>query len=355
MIFPQLEKMVDLFLERGFTYFDTAYMYHDFQSEIALRKALVERYPRDSFTVADKMPTMMLKEKEDIPRIFSEQLEKTAAGYFDYYLMHNINANTYPAAQRLDGFSFLQQKKQEGLIKVIGFSFHDKVELLEQVLSDHPEVDFVQLQINYLDWKSPAIQSQKCYDMVRSAGKKIMVMEPVKGGTLAKDQLPQEVVELFREEHPDWSAPGWAIRFAADLEGVQTVLSGMSNMEQLEDNTSYMQNFTGLSGQEHRVIENAAGQIQSSVAIACTACQYCVEGCPVKIDIPGFFSLYNSEKRAASRGFSINRAYYANTIRDHAKASDCIKCGKCETACPQHLKIRNNLEMVADTYETAVS
>ena len=231
--FQQFCDMVDSFIEQGFTYFDTAYMYHDFKSEEFVREALVKRHSRDSFTLATKMPTMFLKKEEDLERIFNEQLEKCGVEYFDYYLLHNLNAINYPIAEKFDAFDFIMKKKAEGKIKHIGFSYHDNAELLEEILTKHPEVDFVQLQINYLDWNSEGIQSGKCYNVATKHNKPVVVMEPIKGGTLIN--IPDEAKTLLTETDPNLSIASWAVRFAASLDNVMVVLSGMSNFEQLKD------------------------------------------------------------------------------------------------------------------------
>lgn len=343
-----LKEMVDTFMEQGFTYFDTAWMYCAFKSENAVKEALTDRYPRDRYTLTTKLHASYLKTKEDRDRIFEEQRQKTGVDYFDYYLIHAIDQELYSIYNEMDCFNWLIEKKKQGLVKHIGFSYHDSAEFLDQVLTEHPEMEFVQLQMNYLDWESAEVQSRKCYEVASKHGKPVIVMEPVKGGTLA--DVPAEVRESFAAYHPDLSVPSWAIRFVASLDNVAMVLSGMSNMEQLMDNISYMKEFVPMNAEETELVHKAAEMIKDSIAIPCTGCSYCTEGCPMQIAIPDLFRVYNKSKRGEITDFEANEEYRQLT-ESGGKARECLACGQCQVACPQHLEIINYLKDVAKCME----
>ena len=340
----QVKTMVDLFLDAGFTYFDTAFVYPG--SEPAIRKALVERHRRDSFTRATKLnarvaPTEMAAKKQ-----FAASLERTGAGYFDYYLLHALMENNYERYEKFRLWDFVREQKEKGLIRNLGFSFHAGPQLLDRLLTEHPEVDFVQLQINYADWENPKVTSRANYETARRHGKLITVMEPVKGGSLANP--PQEVQNVFRAITPYMSCASWAIRFVASLDGILTVLSGMSNVGQMEDNLSYMKNFRPLNEEEQEAIRQAQRILGNSSTIPCTACRYCVEGCPQQIRIPDIFAAMNRQlgngQMAAAR-----EAYFSAAHEGH-RAADCVECRQCENVCPQHLPITDYLKTAAEMF-----
>lgn len=347
----QTKQMVDTFLQRGFTYFDTAWMYCAFKSENAVKDVLTSRHPRESYTLATKLHAAYIHSLDDRDAIFNTQREKTGVDYFDYYLLHDMGAEHYEIYKKYDCFAWIAEKKRQGLIKHMGFSFHDTAEVLDKILTEHPEMEFVQLQINYLDWDSEGVQSRKCYEVATKHGKPVIVMEPVKGGTLAK--LPAAAEKLLRATNPEASIPSWAVRFAAGLPNVKMVLSGMSSTEQLLDNTGFMQGFVPLTQQEQAVIAQVVDTINASIAIPCTGCAYCTEGCPMHIAIPKYFSLYNADlQELKDKDFTSQGAYYDNLTLKFGKASDCIGCGQCESVCPQHLPIIENLKRVAKQFES---
>ena len=343
----QTKQVVDAFMSAGFNYFDTAWAYPG--SEDAIRQALVERYPRDKFYLATKNAAWInCKTREDAIAQFETSLKQSGAGYFDFYLLHNLGEGRTHYFDDFDMWSFVKEKKEEGLIKHIGFSFHSTPEELEEILKAHPEAEFVQLQINYADWENPAIQSKGVYEMARKYGKPVIVMEPVKGGMLANP--PQAVQDIFKAAEPDSSNASWAIRFAANLEGVMVVLSGMSNLEQMKNNLSYMKDFTGLSDDQKKTIEAARDELKKIPLIPCTTCNYCAKVCPMEIGISGSFTAMNILTTYGDMGAAKHQLGWLVGGHGRKPASECIKCGACEEACPQHISIRDELVRVAETF-----
>lgn len=333
---PQTSKMVDLFLEAGGTYFDTAYVYDNGESEKAAKQALVDRYPRERFTLCTKVNAWMQAHDEaSAKQQFYTSLERTGAGYFDYYLLHAIKADNRHLYDDYHLWDFVKEQKEKGLIKYFGFSYHDGPELLDEVLSEHPEVDFIQLQINYADWDNPDVASRANWEVARKHNVSVTVMEPIKGGALA-NPIP-DVKKIFDEANPDASYASWAVRYVASLDGIITVLSGMSNLAQMEDNLSYMRDFKPLSEEEQATIRRAQFALSKSDAIRCTACHYCTEGCPMRIPIPDIFLARNEQIVYGDMEKGV--ALYNKATVDAGKASDCIHCSQCEGACPQHLPI----------------
>ena len=346
----EVNKMVDTFIANGFTYFDTAYMYHAKESERIVNRCLVKRYPREAYTLATKLPTMFLTSEDDNLKFFNEQLEKCGVSYFDYYLLHNLNVDNYSKAEKYNSFAFCKQMKAEGKIKHLGFSFHGLSKDLNKILEKHADdVEFVQLQINYIDWNNPNVESRLCYETVKKYGKKIIVMEPIKGGALAN--LPEKASKILREYDDTKSIASYAIRFAASLDDVMVVLSGMSNMAQLEDNISYMKDFVPLDNKEFNMLLSLVDIINEANSIACTACNYCTDKCPKHICIPEYFKLYNKGRSHLGKSFNNLKPEYEKLSLNHGLASSCIKCKQCERMCPQHLEITKYLEEVAKVFE----
>ena len=339
----QVCRMADAYLDAGLTYFDTAYVYHGGNSEKIVKEALAKRHPRESYTVATKLPAWCMKEEADRDRIFGEQLERCGLTYFDFYLLHSIedggNGETY---DRLNCWEWAMEKKAKGQIRHFGFSFHGSPEYLEELLDAHPEVEFVQIQLNYADWENPVVQSGRLYEILHRRNMPIIVMEPVKGGTLAK--LTPELEAKLKAVRPDASVASWALRFAASLPGVMTVLSGMSTPEQVADNLQTFTHFEPLTDTEKAVVEDVRRSIMSAEQIGCTACRYCTDGCPMNIAIPDVFRAVNTMKLYGDE-FRPKAFYNGLVNQGHGRAADCVACGQCESVCPQHLPI---IELLKD-------
>ncbi len=343
----EVQRMVDSYMERGFNYFDTAYVYEG--SEEAIRQTLVEKYPRDVYTLADKLPAWKLTCQEDVERIFQESLNRTGVDYFDFYLLHSVEKSHYPTYEKYQCFDFIQEMKKQGKIKYMGFSFHDDADFLDKVLTEHPEIDFVQLQLNYLDWENGVIQSRRNYEVARKHHKPIIVMEPVKGGTLAS--FSDDIEKIYKDYAPQKSIASWALRYVASLEGVMTILSGMSNAQQMNDNLDTMTHFEKINNEEAKLIKQVTDQVLSYPTIPCTKCRYCTPGCPMHIQIPDLFTAYNSAKM-----YGENRRYQTyykdHSTGDYQPAKACIACGQCESVCPQHLEIISLLKEVSEVFDS---
>ena len=340
-------KMVDAFLDAGFNYFDTAHGYLQGESEKAIKSCLSSRHPRESYILTDKLTMMYFKSEADIRPVFESQLEACGVDYFDFYLMHAQNADNFKHFKACRAYETAFALKAEGKVRHVGISFHDKAEVLDQILTEYPQIEVVQIQLNYVDFDDPAVQSGKCYEVCLKHGKPVIVMEPVKGGNLVN--LPQEAKAVLENLHGG-SPASYAIRFAAGFPGIMMVLSGMSTLEQMQDDISFMKDFKPLDETEMAAIRQVQEIFRNKHLIPCTACRYCTDGCPQHISIPDLFALMNTKKIYPEA----NVAYYYNNVhtKPGSKASDCLKCGKCEKVCPQHLKIRELLETVAETFET---
>ncbi len=342
----QTKKMVDTFIEQGFNYFDTAHGYIQGKSEKALKECLTSRYPRDKYILTDKLTANFFKKEEDIRPLFESQLEICGVDYFDFYLMHAQGAGNYAHFKECHAYETAFELKKEGKVRHVGISFHDKPEVLEQILTEYPEVEVVQIQFNYVDYEDPAVQSRACYEVCRKHNKPVIVMEPVKGGNLVN--LPEDAKAVLDELHGG-SPASYAIRFAAGFPGMMMVLSGMSSMEQMNDNLSCMKDFEPLNDAELAAVKKVQEIFKNKNLIPCTACRYCIDGCPKHISIPDLFATMNTKQIY----HDWNADYYYNVVHTAPgrKASDCLKCGKCEKVCPQHLQIRSLLEDVAKEFE----
>ena len=342
----EMNRMVDVFLESGFNYFDTAHGYLQGKSEKALKTSLADRYERSRFILTNKLTNFFFKKEEDIRPFFEQQLRDCGVEYFDYYLMHAQGADNFKFFKNCKAYETAFALKEEGKVKHVGISFHDKAEVLEQILTEYPQVEVVQIQFNYVDYDDPAVESRKCYEVCRKYGKPVIVMEPVKGGNLVN--LPEGAKGIF-DGLGDASPASYAIRFAAGFEGIDMVLSGMSSYEQMTDNISYMKEFQPLNDNEMKAVRKVQEIFKGMNLISCTACRYCEAGCPKGIAIPDLFAVMNTKQIY----HDWNADYYYNNVHtvQGRKASDCIKCGKCEKACPQHLEIRRLLEDVAKEFE----
>lgn len=343
----EVQRMVDSYMERGFNYFDTAYVYEG--SEEAIRQTLVEKYPRDVYTLADKLPAWKLTCQEDVERIFQESLNRTGVDYFDFYLLHSVEKSHYPTYEKYQCFDFIQEMKKQGKIKYMGFSFHGDADFLDKVLTEHPEIDFVQLQLNYLDWENGVIQSRRNYEVARKHHKPIVVMEPIKGGTLAS--FSDDIEKIYKDYAPQKSIASWALRYVASLDGVMTILSGMSNAQQMNDHLDTMTHFEKINNEEAKLIKQVTDQVLSYPTIPCTKCRYCTPGCPMHIQIPDLFTAYNSAKM-----YGENRRYDTyykdHSTGDYQPAKACIACGQCESVCPQHLEIISLLKEVSEVFDS---
>ncbi|WP_349673209.1 aldo/keto reductase [Lacrimispora sp.] len=344
--YAEFSAMIDTFMENGFNYFDTAHGYIGGKSETALRDCLTKRYSREQYILTNKLSTHFFEKQEQIRPLFKSQLEACGVDYFDIYLMHAQSKDIFAKFKRCEAYETALELKEEGKIRHFGISFHDKASVLEEILTEYPQIEVVQIQFNYVDYEDPAVESRKCYDVCRKYGKPVIVMEPTRGGNLVN--LPDDAKTILDSLHGG-STASYAIRFAAGFEGIMMVLSGMSNMEQMEDNISYMKGFHPLSETELKAVNKVCEVFKAQNLIPCTACRYCTDDCPKKIAIPDLFACLNAKKVF----HNWNTDYYYHNVHtvQNGKASECIKCGKCEHVCPQHLRIRDLLVTVAEEFE----
>ena len=343
----ELSRMTDMFLERGFTYFDTAPGYYEGRSEEAIRKALIDRHPRDSFQFATKLPAWAVGSAAEVRDMFYRSLERTGAGYFDYFLLHNLGGARTAFFDKYGAWELVEEMKREGLIRHAGFSMHDKAVALDEVLKAHPEMEFVQLQINYVDWENESVQSRKCYETARRHEKPVIVMEPVMGGMLAN--LPESAAVILRQAGVPQAE--LALRFALSLDGLVTVLSGMSSLQQMDENTTLMRNLKSLTETDYALIERVQAALDAMPSVPCTGCQYCVKGCPQKINIPGVMESLNTvriyNQMTAAKGH-----YIIFCTRRGGRAGECIDCGHCTEVCPQHLPIPALMKEASELFDS---
>lgn len=346
--YEMFNKMIDYYMENGFNYFDTAHGYLNGLSEVAIGECLAKRYKREDYELTDKLTDSYFKKEEDIEPFFNSQLKTCNVDYFDYYLMHAQDRENYKHFMKCNAYEVAKKLKENGKIKHLGISFHDTSDILEMILKEHPEIEIVQIQLNYVDYDSAGVQSKKCYEVCRKYNKPVLIMEPVKGGGLVR--LPDSAKEIFDNinKGKNLSYASYALRFAAGFDGIYKVLSGMSDLEQMKDNVSYMKEFVPLNEEEMDAVNKVKQILKDLGGIPCTACRYCTGGCPMNISIPDLFACYNAKKQFNDWNSGM---YYGIHTRENGKASDCIKCGMCESVCPQHLKIRDLLEDVAKTFE----
>lgn len=346
----QTKQMVNIFMEKGFSYFDSSWGYMGGKSEEAMKTAIVDRYPRDSFQIATKCPAFIVKEAEEAKNMIWTSLKRIGTDYIDFYLLHNLGGSRTQDFERFGIWDYAQELKAKGVVKHVGFSIHDNADALDKILTEHPETEFVQFQLNYDDWESPTIQARRCHEVALKHGKPIVVMEPLKGGNLTNP--PESVRKIFLEANPDVSLASWGIRYAASLGNIITVLSGMSTLDQVRDNVSFMENFKPLSPDELAIVDKAREELGKIPNIPCTGCQYCVEGCPMDINIPNVFAAYN--RKLVYDDVKGAKSLYGLELMKHGKASDCVACGECKRVCPQHIEIIENLKTIGEDFDQSV-
>ena len=345
-------EMVDIYMEKGFNYFDTSYAYHNGTSEIAIRKAVVERYPRESYRICDKLPTWALTSKEDNEKYVNEMLKRLGIDYFDVFFIHNINSPWYEKAEKYGSFEYIKKMKEKGLASKIGFSFHEKSELLKEVLEKYGDIiDIVQLELNYLDWEDTSIESQKCYDLCVQHNCEVYVMEPLKGGVIVNP--PEGIKKEFEKFNPDKSIASFALRFCASLDNVKMVLSGMNTIDDLKDNCNTFENFEVLSNEENEFLKRMALKLSNSLTVPCSECGYCIDACPEMIPIPEYFHLYNTSKNQPES--NIYRLYYDKLCNEKIPAEECSYCGTCIDMCTQQIDIPKKLEELCEHFTEGFS